>query len=292
MSSPLRFINIAQLGIIGLLPGMFPGMLLGMISGCANHPSALELAQRYHFSEQTYVSQPFVHQLFFNQAVSTPPPNSNNLLHVYIEGDGSPFLQTTQISSNPTSKDPMMLKLMHIDSNPAIYLGRPCYFRTIDPTCEPLWWTHQRYHEDVIDSMIHTLQQFQSSFDGFVLIGFSGGGALAMLMAETLTDTKMVITLAGNLDTQRWEQHHRYTPMQGSRNPATRIPLPPHIQQIHFAGAKDNNIQAPWINSVAQRQINAVFRLLQDYDHNCCWVNLWPTVLEEIRTTTATNAVQ
>jgi pimeloyl-ACP methyl ester carboxylesterase len=40
-------------------------------------------------------------------------------------------------------------------------------------------------------------------FDGVVLIGYSGGGTLAMLLAARVPETRGVITIAGNLDIRK-----------------------------------------------------------------------------------------
>ena len=72
------------------------------------------------------------------------------------------------------------------------------------------------------------------------MIGYSGGGTLAQLVAEKFTQTRAVVTLAGNLDLAAWVQLHDYTPLGGSLNPAERPPLPGHILQIHYVGKQIN----------------------------------------------------
>jgi alpha-beta hydrolase superfamily lysophospholipase len=78
--------------------------------------------------------------------------------------------------------------------------------------------------------------------DGLVLIGHSGGGTLAMLLAERIHQTRKVVTLAGNLDTEAWTAQQGYSPLTGSLNPTDRPELPSSIKQVHFIGAEDRTI--------------------------------------------------
>jgi len=171
---------------------------------------------------------------------------------------------------------------MKQDEQPSIYIGRPCYFNPVDSQCQPSWWTDRRYSKQVITSLITALSQFSQRYEYIVLIGYSGGGTLAMLMAEQLKDARLLVTLAGNLDTFEWTTHHQYTPLMESLNPAERPPLPNNIIQVHYAGEKDSNIQADWIKSVAEKQKQPEFHLIEDADHSCCWSSLWPDVLTKI----------
>jgi dienelactone hydrolase len=115
-----------------------------------------------------------------------------------------------------------------------------------------------------------------------VLIGYSGGGTLAMLLAERVANVRALITVAGNLDTDAWTRLHGYTPLTGSLNPARRAPLPPHISQLHLAGGRDRNVPAALIEPVVRQQPGAHLRVYDDADHGCCWTRRWPQILEAI----------
>ena len=63
-------------------------------------------------------------------------------LHVYLEGDGVPWITRTLIALDPTPRNPLALRLMALDPAPALYLARPCYNGTAKaPGCNPLSFT-------------------------------------------------------------------------------------------------------------------------------------------------------
>lgn len=263
---------------------LLTGLLIALLVGCSSAPTAQQYAERYQANLQYHDGSPFRHAVFVNPSAFQAQTShaSQRLLHVYLEGDGIPFEHPTQVAEDPTPRTPLMLRLMQLDPHPAIYLGRPCYFNTQDSQCSPIWWTHNRYHESVINSMQAVLNRFRSDYDGFVLMGHSGGGTLAILLAERMNDVKTVVTLAANLDTDAWTLARGFTPLMGSLNPARRPPLRKDLIQVHYAGDQDPVIKAEWIKDFAERQQRAEFHLIKDYDHACCWADMWPDILTKV----------
>ena len=242
--------------------------------GCASTRET-DLAERFKLVPQTAAGGKFQHQLFLNQ-------RPGNILHVYIEGDGKAWLTPRHISRDPTPDNPIMLELLSLDPAPAIYLGRPCYYLTEDTQCSPIWWTYRRYAEEVVDSLNRVLDQLAQGYSGIVLFGHSGGGTLAMLLAGRRTDVRMVVTLAGNLDIHTWATLHGYTPLYGSLNPLEQVPLSRKIRQVHFIGDADSVIPAALLESALAPQTYYELRVVPDFDHTCCWPEIWPTVLTEV----------
>jgi alpha-beta hydrolase superfamily lysophospholipase len=113
------------------------------------------------------------------------------------------------------------------------------------------------------------------------LIGHSGGGTLAMLLAERVGRIDAVVTIAGNLDVAGWTRLHDYQPLSASLDPSTRPPLPKQIRQIHFAGGRDKEVPPDLIAAAARRQPDARLELRPDFDHACCWVRDWPELLTQ-----------
>lgn len=254
------------------------------LTNCASTPKAPEFAKLYQANLQYYQGSPFKHAVFVNPTAFSKQTDHTHtkLLHVYIEGDGIPFIDPKTAALDPTPDTPLMLKLMQMDKNPSIYLGRPCYFDTKDKKCSPIWWTHNRYSQTVVDSMLSVLKQFEQQYDGFVVIGYSGGGTVAMLMSEHYKPIKMLVTLAGNLNPTEWTYENNFTALMGSLNPATRPSLDPKLIQLHYAGEDDDIIKADWIQTVAEKQSRAEFHILKETDHTCCWESFWPTALKKL----------
>ncbi|MFT5332599.1 MAG: pimeloyl-ACP methyl ester carboxylesterase [Halioglobus sp.] len=207
-----------------------------------------------------------------------------NVVHFYLEGDGRPWLSPGRISLDPTSRQPLMLRLMTLDEAPAVYLGRPCYMGVVDDRCSPVWWTSNRYAPDVVQSLSAVIDQFSGNAPGIALFGHSGGGTLAMLLAGRRSDVNVVVTIAGNLDIQAWTQEHGYSALAGSLNPADQIPLASHVRQYHLVGSEDHNVSASLIQPVILKQVGAALRVVEGYDHSCCWNELWPEVLTTVTT--------
>ena len=208
---------------------------------------------------------------------------TGGILHVYLEGDGLPWLTKEWISADPTPRYPLMLHLMALDVSPSFYLGRPCYNgHAQDVGCSPLLWTYRRYSPEVVSALADALQGFllKHPYSGLVFIGHSGGGALALLLAMRFPATRAVATLAGNADIDLWTNLHGYTRLVGSLNPA-------HVtggdfKEIHWLGGKDDVIPPDVFLPVLKQRHSAQIIVIPDYDHVCCWENVWPEILKQL----------
>ena len=209
--------------------------------------------------------------------------------HVYIEGDGQPVKFGGRPSRDPTPRSPLLLPVMAQDPQPALYLGRPCYFDTADPACHWMRWTLERYSEATVASLTMALQQQIGPRDELVLIGHSGGGALAVLLAPRLPQTRAVITLAGNLDLGSWIQANDYSPLPACLDPMQQPPLPASIRQWHIAGTRDTVIKTEWIQAFAARQPQAEVIVRKEADHFTPWAEWLPGWLRALNAAPATS---
>ena len=207
-------------------------------------------------------------------------------LHVYVEGDGRPWLRRHLPAPDPTPGHLLALALMAQDTAPALYLGRPCYFGSAaDRGCDVGRWTSGRYGEDIIDSMAAALERWRHRHAPqrrLRLIGYSGGGVIAVLLASRLTQVDAVITLAANLDTDAWTDRHGYSRLDASLNPATLPPLPPPIRQWHLAGRDDRNVPPASQARYLARNPTARQQIIDGFDHRCCWESVWPQAAEAL----------
>ncbi|HHH42911.1 MAG TPA: alpha/beta hydrolase [Gammaproteobacteria bacterium] len=257
-------------------------LIVLLLAGCAttNQGYIDRLTRTSGFERLLVQGGEFEHVVWLHR-----PAQATRRLHIYLEGDGSPWIGHLWIASDPTPAKPLMLKLMKMDNTPSVYLGRPCYFGMAgQPSCNSRYWTYARYSESVVDSMQQALDRVirQTDTAELIFMGHSGGGTLAMLLAERFPQTRAVVTLAGNLDTDRWTRWHGYLPLRESLNPAARTPLSADIYQLHLAGARDQVVPPALIEPVVARQPGAHLQIIPGFDHTCCWGEIWPDILQTL----------
>jgi pimeloyl-ACP methyl ester carboxylesterase len=234
------------------------------------------------FGNQLIDGLHYSHRLFTNAQANSS--NAITELHVYLDGDGTPWTRTG-IAEDPTPRNPLILELMSKDASAAILLGRPCYYSlNLSHFCNNSLWTSHRYSKAVVDSMQAALERWlwlsTKKVNRIVLIGFSGGGTLATLLATHLKNISSVVTIAANLDVKAWSDFHGYLQPAGSLNPINDARIPPNVRQIHLAGLKDNNVPAKIVESFSLSQKNTVYLPQTEYEHTCCWIEIWPTILK------------
>ncbi len=252
-------------------------------AGCANAPERIDrAAARFGYSRLLVKGDNFSH-VVYSKLKSVP----DRVLHVYLEGDGTPWIGASWVADDPTPRNPLMLRLMALDPADSIYVGRPCYHglqRT--PPCRANFWTSARYSHEVVDSMAAVVRGIidERQSAALRLFGHSGGGTLAVLMAQQFKSTEAVITLAGNLDVEAWARAHHYTPLADSLNPARRLPFERAIRQLHLIGSDDTVISPRFLHALArQGKIGNVVEV-NGFTHSCCWEAIWPQILNWVTT--------
>ena len=256
----------------------FPLLLhLFLLLACSSPGQRIDaLANQSGMTKQVREGLNFRHVIY-----ARPVPNSPNL-HIYLDGDGSPWLHGRYIARDPTPKDPLALRLAARDDQAdSVYLGRPCYIGLFkEPLCEGSLWTSARYSDAVVRSMAAAAQALieERAAKSVTLIGYSGGGSMAMLMLEYMVSVDAVVTVAANLDVESWSAYHGYLPLTGSRNPCEAT-YSKAIQFRHFAGEKDSNVPLQQtMDFVAKHGGELV--VLPGFAHRCCWQDQWPALLK------------
>jgi pimeloyl-ACP methyl ester carboxylesterase len=251
------------------------------LSGCSSPALRFD-----HEARELGMAREVVPGLGFSHVVYRSLPSSpSTTLHVYLDGDGSPWIRGKWVARDPTPRDPLVLELMARDTVPSVYLGRPCYHgQASEAACDPSIWTFGRYSVEVLESMKVALSRVirEGRYREVVLIGYSGGGTLAMLMAREPAPAVAIVTVAGNLDPDAWANLHGYRPLFDSLNPATQPPLPEEIMQLHYAGARDRNVPPSLIAAEIKRQHASEFVVFPAFDHACCWEEQWDKILAEL----------
>jgi len=167
-----------------------------------------------------------------------------SLINIYFEGDGLSWITRSIISSDPTPLNPVGFKLMlEDDSFCSIYISRVCQY-VQDSRCSKRDWTSHRFSPKIINATSETMDQIKKQYNNksFNLIGYSGGGAVAVLLTNKRKDIKSLVTVAGNLDTDLWTTYHNISALNGSLNPSHNIKNLQDIQQYHLVGTNDRII--------------------------------------------------
>lgn len=207
-------------------------------------------------------------------------------LFVYIEGDGLAYLDTRTPSTDPTPVDPLALRLAAADPGPAVlYLGRPCQFAPGrgDPRCSVRAWTTSRFGSNVVASIDDAIGRARARAPGrpLVLVGYSGGGVIAALVAARRKDVSLLVTVAAPLDVADWTRRMGVSPLDGSEAPLDHVERLSEVRQVAFAGQRDKTVPVDSIASaIGKFGTSAKLIVMPDFDHRCCWVRDWSRLRE------------
>lgn len=260
--------------------------LAGLLAGCAARPLvpersvAVARAEAAGLQAQRLPAGPFVLAAWLrlpaNEAVAEAA-----VAHLYLEGDGAPWPLPWQPPADPTPRQPLALALASVDpAANVIYLGRPCQY--LAPAelaaCDLAYWTERRFAPEVIAAYMAALDRLQQRYGirQWRLIGYSGGGVLATLLAARRQDVALLVSVAAPLALGEWLAGHQATPLTGSLDPlrdAGRLPA-----AVHYAGSADDVVPP----AVVRRFVDSaggIMKIQSGYDHECCWLTHWPALL-------------
>lgn len=277
---------MSKITSLGLIISMSLSLAIG---GCTQNPSITlhNLAEKEGLTRLTLKTNN--HDI---EAYTSGNTSNTEHLHIYLEGDGNPWFKGREPAINPTTRNPIALKLMLQDPQPSVYLNRPCYALlskegarknriSKDDRCPSKFWTSGRYSQEVVKAMneaLDTIKERTGAKD-FSLIGYSGGGALAVLIASSRSDVKNLLSIAANLDHAKWTQHFGYLPLDSSLNPIDYFPMGNNIERWHLIAKKDKTIPASILISAATSDVGSHIKEYENFDHRCCWGKYWPEIL-------------
>lgn len=208
------------------------------LSGC-RQPAIDTLAVDHGFTSRTFHGETF--DLKWLSRGTGPT------LRAYIEGDGKAWLTRRRPSSDPTPHEPVAFELASQDRAEAVaYLARPCQFIGDGErrNCVVPFWTSARFSETVIRDMSAALDEAMRVADAhrLELVGYSGGGGVALLVAARRDDVALVVTVAGNLDHAHWTAFHGVSPLRDSLNPVDFADRLQAVPQVHLVSDDDDVI--------------------------------------------------
>lgn len=212
-------------------------------------------------------------------------------LVVYIEGDGAPWPTLFDPPRDPTPLQPVALAMAAADPAASVaYLGRPCQY--LDPValahCAPAYWSERRFAPEVVAALDAAVSQLkaESGAARLQLVGYSGGGVLAALLAGQRDDVGLLITVAAPLALADWVALHDLSPLSGSLDPSAADCASGGSEAMplahHFVG-DDDELVPP---ALVERYVASCGGRLQRvaaFRHERHWVRDWAQLLQRAR---------
>ena len=136
----------------------------------------------------------------------------------------------------------------------------------------------------MIEAYQLALDEIKARYDitEFNVIGFSGGAAIAAILAAEREDVVSLRTVAGNLDHRAHSAHHEVSYMDESLDAPLYADKLVSIPQYHFIGDQDEIVPESVLHSYMQALGSdrcAQYKVVNNASHNEGWVNKWPDLL-------------
>jgi predicted esterase len=154
-------------------------------------------------------------------------------------------------------------------------------------SCQQRYWTNGRFAPEVVAANSQAVGVLKDWFGAseLTLVGYSGGAAIAAMVAAVRQDVSRLVTVAGNLDHRAWTAYQRVQPLSGSLNAVDFASALAHVSQMHFVGAEDKVIPPALALEWGEGLLGAAganLRIKRGFDHHCCWVQQWPSLWDEL----------
>ena len=210
------------------------------------------------------------------------------VLTVYVEGDGRAWSLGAP-PDNPTPRTPVGLELALaiVGRRCSISGGPASSWRSVPIRVRRSCRAGGRFGAVVIEAMDGAVvdAERRSGARALVLVGFSGGAAVAALLALRHPETALLVTVAGVVDPAAWTKLHGVAPLAESLNPAERLAALARISQVHLVG-RCRRYRAPGAGRglVARYPPGAPARVESTADHHdCCWQDGWAARIGSLR---------
>ena len=113
------------------------------------------------------------------------------------------------------------------------------------------------------------------------LLGHSGGGTLAVLLAQRVNAVARVVTIGANLNLAAWCDLHEFRRLTGSVDPVDEYPRRADLKTLHLVGEKDTNTPPAMVEAAARVRGGEPVRVVAHFDHYCCWESAWSEFLRD-----------
>jgi hypothetical protein len=237
-------------------------MIGACVPGMARKIPAFDFTTAAHMNHRAVKADPFTITTF--ERVWQNGKDAN----IYIENDGA------------TPSDPTALRMAAADLSPnVIWIGRACQFSGMTDEaapCPDAYLNEKRFTPEVLDAMNRVLDDVKArhGINTINLIGYGGGGSMAVLLAAWRDDVSSLRTVAAKLDQT----------LQDSLNPRDIAPRIAAIPQYHFIGGLDADVTP----SVLRTFVAAIPKgkqkclsggVVHDVGSDADWVEQWPKLL-------------
>jgi hypothetical protein len=289
---------------------LFALFLFLAISGCQSpsqrpnvtHPE-IKLAQESGFKTSIIKTQDFEITGLIKNNDTNMNKKINKKLVIYIEGDGRSWIKKHILSKNPTPPYALGLRLAIQDPRSAdpdstvAYLARPCQFTQHNPTpttCDAKYWSSDRFSEVVIQNMNQAVDNLKNQLElskqnKIELIGYSGGAAVAVLLAARRNDVEIIRTVAGDLNHALMSEYHHTTALSHSLNPIDYAQKINKIKQVHYIGTQDKivpqYVTQNFIDKSRLEQINqdpGIKLVSVEATHQRGWESKWSVLISNV----------
>ena len=201
------------------------------------------------------------------------------VLTIFVEGDGARWPRGMP-PRDPTPEDPLALRMAIADPASTIaYLGRPCqYLEDAErAACAPELWSKARFGETAVAMSSSAIDALKAATHAtsLRLVGYSGGGTLAALLASRRSDVSCLVTVASPIDIEAWVSAIGVSPLSKSFNPIKFSAQLRNVAQTHYSGGRDAVVPTAILSGYLGQQPNAKSHVIADNDHECCWAENW-----------------
>lgn len=218
-------------------------------------------------------------------AAMKPAGTAPRRLTVFIESDGAPWQRPSLPPADPTPSSPLALKLAvayRPQADEAVaYLGRPCQY--LGPAqlaaCPVRWWTIARFGTEPLALLSRQIDALKAEAPGAALrlVGYSGGGTAAALLAAQRGDVACLVTVAAPLDTAAWSAALKVSPLSESQNPADVAQALQKLRMTHFSGSLDAVVPAG-VNALFIARARTREAVQAGLGHDSGWLDAWPVL--------------
>lgn len=189
-------------------------------------------------------------------------------LTVVIEGDGASWFNPGWPPPDPTPESSQAAALALALPGLVAYLARPCQFE-MTSACRIAHWTSARFAPELVDALDETLNQLKRAAGAtrLRLVGHSGGGVMAALLATRRADVIGVVTLMAPLAVAEWTRQLELSPLSGL-DPMRQMAL--NVPAVHVAGGRDSIVPAVIVRAYVAAK-GGEYAEWPEADHAC-----WP----------------